>query len=60
MSPFFVPSILNPITMNVTAKFLGGSGVVTGSKYLIDLGDFGLVVARRGITVAVEQREGRS
>jgi metallo-beta-lactamase family protein len=30
--------------MNVTAKFLGGSGVVTGSKYLIDLGDFEFLV----------------
>jgi metallo-beta-lactamase family protein len=30
--------------MNVTAKFLGGSGAVTGSKYLIDLGDFEFLV----------------
>jgi glyoxylase-like metal-dependent hydrolase (beta-lactamase superfamily II) len=30
--------------MDVTAKFLGGSGVVTGSKYLIDLGDFEFLV----------------
>ena len=30
--------------MDVTAKFLGGAGVVTGSKYLIDLGDFEFLV----------------
>ena len=30
--------------MDVIAKFLGGSGVVTGSKYLIDLGDFEFLV----------------
>ncbi len=30
--------------MDVTAKFLGGSGSVTGSKYLIDLGDFEFLV----------------
>ena len=30
--------------MDVTAKFLGGAGVVTGSKYLIDLGDFQFLV----------------
>ncbi|MFN3760464.1 MAG: MBL fold metallo-hydrolase RNA specificity domain-containing protein [Algoriphagus aquaeductus] len=30
--------------MNVTAKFLGGSGVVTGSKYLIDIGEFEFLV----------------
>ena len=30
--------------MNVTAKFLGGSGAVTGSKYLIDLGNFEFLV----------------
>lgn len=30
--------------MNVTAKFLGGAGAVTGSKYLIDLGDFEFLV----------------
>lgn len=26
--------------MNITAKFLGGSGAVTGSKYLLDIGNF--------------------
>ncbi len=30
--------------MDVTAKFLGGAGVVTGSKYLIDIGDFEFLV----------------
>ncbi|GAA0880042.1 MBL fold metallo-hydrolase [Algoriphagus jejuensis] len=30
--------------MNVTAKFLGGAGAVTGSKYLIDLGEFEFLV----------------
>ena len=30
--------------MDVTAKFLGGAGEVTGSKYLIDLGDFEFLV----------------
>ena len=30
--------------MDVTAKFLGGAGVVTGSNYLIDLGDFEFLV----------------
>lgn len=30
--------------MDVIAKFLGGSGVVTGSKYLIDLGDFEFLI----------------
>jgi metallo-beta-lactamase family protein len=30
--------------MNITAKFLGGAGAVTGSKYLIDLGDFEFLV----------------
>ena len=30
--------------MDVSAKFLGGAGVVTGSKYLIDLGDFEFLV----------------
>ena len=30
--------------MDVIAKFLGGSRVVTGSKYLIDLGDFEFLV----------------
>ncbi|WP_026966841.1 MBL fold metallo-hydrolase RNA specificity domain-containing protein [Algoriphagus terrigena] len=30
--------------MNVTAKFLGGAGAVTGSKYLIELGDFEFLV----------------
>lgn len=30
--------------MDVTARFLGGSGAVTGSKYLIDLGDFEFLV----------------
>lgn len=31
-------------TMNVTAKFLGGAQSVTGSKYLIDLGEFEFLV----------------
>ncbi|TDQ15223.1 metallo-beta-lactamase family protein [Algoriphagus boseongensis] len=30
--------------MNVNVKFLGGSGAVTGSKYLIDLGNFEFLV----------------
>lgn len=30
--------------MNITAKFLGGAGAVTGSKYLIDLGEFEFLV----------------
>lgn len=30
--------------MDVTAKFLGGAGVVTGSKYLIDIGNFEFLV----------------
>lgn len=30
--------------MNVTVKFLGGAGAVTGSKYLIDLGEFEFLV----------------
>jgi metallo-beta-lactamase family protein len=30
--------------MDVTAKFLGGSGAVTGSKFLIDLGEFEFLV----------------
>jgi len=30
--------------MDVTVKFLGGSGAVTGSKYLIDLGEFEFLV----------------
>ena len=30
--------------MDVTVKFLGGSGSVTGSKYLIDLGEFEFLV----------------
>lgn len=30
--------------MDVTAKFLGGAGVVTGSKYLINLGNFEFLV----------------
>ncbi|EAZ80876.2 MBL fold metallo-hydrolase RNA specificity domain-containing protein [Algoriphagus machipongonensis] len=30
--------------MDVTVKFLGGAGAVTGSKYLIDLGDFEFLV----------------
>ncbi|WP_332914419.1 MBL fold metallo-hydrolase [Algoriphagus boritolerans] len=30
--------------MDVTAKFLGGASSVTGSKYLIDLGDFEFMV----------------
>ncbi len=30
--------------MNVTVKFLGGAGAVTGSKYLIDLGNFEFLV----------------
>lgn len=30
--------------MNVTVKFLGGAGAVTGSKYLIDLGEFEFMV----------------
>lgn len=30
--------------MDVTVKFLGGAGVVTGSKYLIDLGEFEFLV----------------
>lgn len=30
--------------MNVTAKFLGGSGAVTGSKYLIAMGEFEFLV----------------
>jgi metallo-beta-lactamase family protein len=30
--------------MNVNVKFLGGAGAVTGSKYLIDIGDFEFLV----------------
>ncbi|MDN3202898.1 MBL fold metallo-hydrolase RNA specificity domain-containing protein [Algoriphagus sediminis] len=30
--------------MNITAKFLGGAKSVTGSKYLIDIGDFEFLV----------------
>lgn len=30
--------------MNISAKFLGGAGSVTGSKYLIDTGDFEFLV----------------
>ncbi|SIN66363.1 MBL fold metallo-hydrolase RNA specificity domain-containing protein [Algoriphagus halophilus] len=30
--------------MDVTVKFLGGAGAVTGSKYLIDLGEFEFLV----------------
>jgi len=30
--------------MDVTVKFLGGAGTVTGSRYLIDLGDFEFLV----------------
>ncbi|OOG73122.1 MBL fold metallo-hydrolase RNA specificity domain-containing protein [Algoriphagus sp. A40] len=30
--------------MNVSVKFLGGAGAVTGSKYLIDLGNFEFLV----------------
>jgi metallo-beta-lactamase family protein len=36
--------LLNKKEMDVTARFLGGSGAVTGSKYLIDLGDFEFLV----------------
>lgn len=42
---FFVPfSFKKTYLMDVTAKFLGGSGAVTGSKYLIDLGEFEFLV----------------
>jgi metallo-beta-lactamase family protein len=30
--------------MNVTVKFLGGAGAVTGSKYLVDLGNYEFLV----------------
>ncbi len=42
--PLFLYLFPNFSPMDVTAKFLGGSGVVTGSKYLIDLGDFEFLV----------------
>jgi metallo-beta-lactamase family protein len=35
---------MKSITMVVTVKFLGGAGSVTGSRYLIDLGEFEFLV----------------